>query len=709
MRTYCVPSANTIGSGYLAALSSTGVFTNPIQIDQSNPLTIAYFYFFQYVDAVEQLMLVLNTNTLDTIDMTAFGQQYLGYLGSTTLTIAFLTAMAEQNATTPGAVASPFVTLAEDLQLDALISELDVLTSICIDERLQVLKDEYTRRLTQYQQQHTFLNYYKNHPGLEHKAGVPKGGTLVLVYHTAPATTPTAPTGPILTGPILTGPILTGPILTNPVLTNPVATNPVATNPVLTNPVLTNPVVTNPVLTNPVTTNPVLTNPVVTNPVSTNPVLTNPVTTNPVTTNPVLTNPVTTNPVLTNPVTTTPVLTNPVLTNPVLTNPVTAPVKAAPVLNNPVLTHRALAGQTLSTTITANPVLTSTILNHPIATANPVVSSAPTLDANTLNLLRTYVTNLQDTSDQKQLLINLLANQPVAVAQPQYQLDDGAVIADFYIPYLCCSDCPPMAYIGPPAPVEPPPVTDKPTFQMATTFCDNDTKPSPITVSAPGGTFNTVKGLDGVKLAFVPATAGAGTYNIVYTLNGVDSDPTVVTVLPTPVSTFTFKSVAAPAAFQATFTPDSQDKSFTYQWTFGPGFKPQTSTDAVPVVTVQIDPTGAQTATFATLLVSNGNCSIGKPVNVVLAISPNGVFIPAAGPQKTIKSNVTKAPVTAASAKATPAKAAPAKASPVKETPAKKAPIKSASAKAVPAKVAPAKKAPAKAAPVKKAAPKKKK
>ena len=34
-----------------------------------------------------------------------------------------------------------------------------------------------------YQAQHTFLNYYKDHPGLEHKAGVPKGGTFVIVYY----------------------------------------------------------------------------------------------------------------------------------------------------------------------------------------------------------------------------------------------------------------------------------------------------------------------------------------------------------------------------------------------------------------------------------------------------------------------------------------------------------------------------------------------
>ncbi|MGZ3835577.1 MAG: hypothetical protein ACXVB0_18825, partial [Mucilaginibacter sp.] len=658
MRKYCTPDANTIGSGYLNALNSNGVFTNPITLDQSNPLTIAYYYLFQYVDAVEQLMYVLQTNTLEQINMADFGQEYLGYLGITTLSISILEAMAIQNANTAAAAApSPYVTLSEDLGLDALVDDLGVLTSICIDERLQVLKDEYTNRLNQYQQQHTFLNYYKNHLGLEHKAGVPKGGTLVLVYHSAQQTTAVNPVNPVLTNPIFTNPVLTNPVFTNPIVTNPVVTNPVVTNPVVTvtNPVVTNPVVTNPVVTvtNPVITDPVVTNPVVTvtnpvvsDPVTTNPVLTNPVVTNPVVTNPVLTNPVVTNPVITNPVTTNPVLTNPVITNPVVTNPVTTnPILTKPVINapGPIRTSPVFAQHAITSQILANPVLTKTVLVNPVVTA-AAPAPAVSIDANTFNLLRNFAGNLQDVN-QKQILINILGNQPAAQQQSEYQVTDGVIIADFYIPYMCCSDCPPMAYIMPP----PAPAQPKPTVTIAPAFCVNDTVAEPFTVSAPGGTFNTVPGLDGTKQTFTPATAGVGTFNIVYTLNGVDSDPKTVTVLPVPNSDFSFnfkfvtdvnKNLVLNVDFAATTVGDG----FTYKWTLGPSFSVTQSTSASLTVTAnwaadkEIDDT-------VTLVVANQGLDCGLPgITKKLAITANGVteVTPTAAAGGTIISNFEK-------------------------------------------------------------------
>jgi hypothetical protein len=52
-----------------------------------------------------------------------------------------------------------------------------------VDEELLAIYEEYLRRLNLYQAQLSFLQYFRKHPGLEHKAGVPKGGTFVLVYH----------------------------------------------------------------------------------------------------------------------------------------------------------------------------------------------------------------------------------------------------------------------------------------------------------------------------------------------------------------------------------------------------------------------------------------------------------------------------------------------------------------------------------------------
>lgn len=168
---------------------------------------------------------------------------------------------------------------------------------------------------------------------------------------------------------------------------------------------------------------------------------------------------------------------------------------------------------------------------------------------------------------------------------------------------------------------------------MATTFCDNDAKAEPITVSQPGGTFNTVPGLDGTKLTFTPATAasaGPGPYQIIYTApNGVASDPVSITLLPTPVNTFTVKStlsdINGAIVITAHFTPDKQDSSLKYQWQFGSGFNTDSSNDELPQLTVVPDPNKREFETTASLTVFNGNCSL-PPVTKNLMITGKDVI-----------------------------------------------------------------------------------
>ncbi|MFB2121366.1 hypothetical protein [Parapedobacter sp. 2B3] len=57
----------------------------------------------------------------------------------------------------------------------------------CTNEELYAIKEEYTKRLDRYQEAVTFARYFETHRGLEHKAGVPKGGTFVLVYQPSSA------------------------------------------------------------------------------------------------------------------------------------------------------------------------------------------------------------------------------------------------------------------------------------------------------------------------------------------------------------------------------------------------------------------------------------------------------------------------------------------------------------------------------------------
>ncbi len=186
MRKYCAPNANTIGSVYLASLNSAGVFTNPVQLSSQNIGLIQYYYLFDYVDAVESLMQVLTPQTLATIDMNAFATAYQRFANTLNLVTFSVTELLNtQLGTSDNATLQFFKTI----RIDELVDEMAAPVYDCMDERLQTLQNEYAKRLQQYQTQLVFYSYYNKHYGLEHKAGVPKGGTFVLVYHPAPQST----------------------------------------------------------------------------------------------------------------------------------------------------------------------------------------------------------------------------------------------------------------------------------------------------------------------------------------------------------------------------------------------------------------------------------------------------------------------------------------------------------------------------------------
>lgn len=182
MRKYCAPKNGTIGFFYLQSLSSNGASINPIQqVNQQNPIILLYYYIFDFIDAIEELTQVLIPATLATLDIANVTIKYKRCTQSATL-LAFLLAQYFEG---QGSDNTELEWL-KDLQLDLLVEEFTEITYTCLDERLQTLKDEYNRRVQLYQLQRSFLYYYKKHSGLEHKAGVPKGGTFVLVYHPAP-------------------------------------------------------------------------------------------------------------------------------------------------------------------------------------------------------------------------------------------------------------------------------------------------------------------------------------------------------------------------------------------------------------------------------------------------------------------------------------------------------------------------------------------
>lgn len=66
---------------------------------------------------------------------------------------------------------------------------LDALSKACHLDAFQALHTEYTRRLREIRQKQFLNHFLQHHPGIQHKAGVPLGGTFIVVYHDPPVRT----------------------------------------------------------------------------------------------------------------------------------------------------------------------------------------------------------------------------------------------------------------------------------------------------------------------------------------------------------------------------------------------------------------------------------------------------------------------------------------------------------------------------------------
>ncbi len=63
---------------------------------------------------------------------------------------------------------------------------LDTVRYACRMEAFKSIAAEYQRRLLEVKQKQFLSVFLQKHPGIQHKAGVPTGGTFILVYHDAP-------------------------------------------------------------------------------------------------------------------------------------------------------------------------------------------------------------------------------------------------------------------------------------------------------------------------------------------------------------------------------------------------------------------------------------------------------------------------------------------------------------------------------------------
>lgn len=79
-------------------------------------------------------------------------------------------------------------TVEDEISVEDLIDHLDSVIQSCQKGPFRAIYQEYMRRLGLVKEQFLLKNYANAHVGLQHKAGVPMGGTFILVYDDDPKT-----------------------------------------------------------------------------------------------------------------------------------------------------------------------------------------------------------------------------------------------------------------------------------------------------------------------------------------------------------------------------------------------------------------------------------------------------------------------------------------------------------------------------------------
>ncbi len=149
--------------------------------------------------------------------------------------------------------------------------------------------------------------------------------------------------------------------------------------------------------------------------------------------------------------------------------------------------------------------------------------------------------------------------------------DEGVIVADFALPYNCCSDCPPITCTIMP---EPPQLV-----LPRTLFCDQAIQHPPKFGYSPAG--GEVKGPGVRKIGgdfyFLPDEAGPGEHSITYEIGGSLKASLQVAVLATPEAKFRVdveKREEDDEVVVATLANDTQGQGLAFLWEYSYGEKP---------------------------------------------------------------------------------------------------------------------------------------
>jgi hypothetical protein len=281
-----------------------------------------------------------------------------------------------------------------------------------------------------------------------------------------------------------------------------------------------------------------------------------------------------------------------------------------------------LASAALTNTVNNPVALKSALGTISLSTDTPAGIAAP---AQTSGLYQRLTDIVQDkqysfTPAQQQAILKVVAQKTPAATltdASRVQLPDKGVIADFYLPYLCCSGCGGgTTYVFPPEPT----TTGDPVISVTPTlFCANDTKLYPVAVTPAGGA---VTG-DGITAAadgsfmFTPEGLSAGSHTLSYQLDNKTAT-VAVTVTQAPAQPdFSFKAHPTATGATVNFEASGVNAGLVYHWDFGDGSSADTLVPAAHDYAFD----GASTVITVTFTVTDGPCEVPVSKQVSLAKS----------------------------------------------------------------------------------------
>ncbi len=173
----CGFGVDTIGTEYLRRVGLGEPFSMPSPNLGADYPMFLYLHFFYLLDCIDQIMAVAfpfgpgnsNNPSLEEFDSSIFNTKWDAF------TDEIKNFLANYKLKTP-------VVMSDTI----LVSQLEILLHSCFDDQFTGLKNEYLKRVNEIQLMKNIVNYSQKHRGMEHKAGVPKGGTFILVYHELP-------------------------------------------------------------------------------------------------------------------------------------------------------------------------------------------------------------------------------------------------------------------------------------------------------------------------------------------------------------------------------------------------------------------------------------------------------------------------------------------------------------------------------------------